>query len=67
MAPAPRMSHTWLPSQTGPTLLMIMRRSESVLARKGSHMQTPRSNPSIAAKPISSTPSSSHQMTRRVS
>ena len=30
------MSHTWLPSQTGPTVLMTMRRSASVRATNGS-------------------------------
>ena len=67
MAPPPRMNQTWFPSQVAPTLLMIMRRSSSVRPAKGSKAADPRSKPSVRAKPISSTPSSSHQMTRSVS
>ncbi len=67
MAPPPRINQTWLPSQTGPIVLMMMRRSTSVLPTTGMRMSTPRSNPSIAAKAISNTPSSTHQMMRRVS
>jgi hypothetical protein len=67
MAPPPRISHTWLPSHTGPTLLMTTRRSMSLRAANGSSMPLPRSKPSVTAKPTSSTPISSHQMKRRVS
>ena len=67
MAPPPRISHTWLPSHTGPTVLMTTRRSRSLRATKGSSVPVPRSKPSVTAKPTSSTPSSSHQMTRSTS
>ncbi|CFN77698.1 Uncharacterised protein [Bordetella pertussis] len=60
------ISQTWLPSHTGPTTLSTTRRSTSVLATSGRSAATPRSKPSITAKPISSAPSSSHQSTRRV-
>ena len=56
------MNQTWLPSHTGPTVLMATRRSVSVRATNGSSAVTPMSKPSAAAKPISSTPSSTHQM-----
>ena len=53
------ISQTWLPSQTGPMVLMATRRSLSFLATKGSSAATPRSKPSMMAKPISSTPRNS--------
>ena len=43
-----------------------MRRSSSVRATAGSSVATPRSKPSITAKPISRMPSSSHQISRSV-
>jgi hypothetical protein len=46
------MNQTWLPSQTGPTVLMAMRRSTSVSATKGSSAPTPMSKPSVMAKPM---------------
>ena len=66
MAPPAVMSQTWLPSQTGPTTLITTRRSTSVLATSGNNAATPRSKPSMTAKPMSSAPSSTHQTTRRV-
>src|SRR5579859_6783458 len=66
-APPPRMNQTWLPSQTGPMLLMVMRRSSSSRATNRSCAATPRSNPSMTAKPVSSTARNSHQMRRRIS
>src|SRR5690606_37060217 len=65
-APPPVISHTWLPSQTGPTTFSATRRSSSVFATTGNSAATPRSKPSMIAKPTSSTPSSSHQITRSV-
>jgi len=56
------MNHTWLPSQVGPMLLISTRRSSSVLATNGRSAPTPRSNPSMTANPMSSTPTKSHQM-----
>jgi hypothetical protein len=67
MAPPPVMNQTWLPSQCGPTVLIITRRSVSVLPTKGSRVPTPMSWPSMTAKPSSSTPTSSHQISFRVS
>src|SRR5690606_33666719 len=66
IAPPPVISQTWLPSHTGPTRLSITLRSSSVLATTGNSAATPRSKPSMTANPISSTPSSSHQITRNV-
>src|SRR3954467_7367226 len=56
------ISHTWLPSHTGPTVLMTTRRSLSSRPRNGNKTTTPRSNPSATTKPIITTPSSNHQM-----
>src|ERR1700757_1763749 len=61
------MNHTWLPSQTGPMLFRVTRRSSSSRATKGSCAATPRSKPSIRAKPVSSTARNSHQIRRRIS
>src|ERR1700733_1372299 len=61
------MNQTWLPSHTGPTVFTMMRRSMSFFATKGSRAAVPRSNPSMIAKPASRTPSSAHQMRRRIS
>ena len=62
MAPPPRISHTWLPSHTGPIVLISTRRSVSVRAAHGNRVATPRSKPSMIAKPIRRTPSSTHQI-----
>ena len=64
---SPRINHTWLPSQTGPTVLITTRRSVSPRAMNGKSMPTPRSKPSMIAKPINRMPSSSHQMIFNVS
>ena len=46
VAPPAVISHTSLPSQTGPIVLMITRRSVSVRPRTGSSTPTPKSKPS---------------------
>ena len=66
IAPPAVMNHTWLPSQCGATVLIITRRSVSSLPRNGNSVPTPMSWPSMMAKPIKSTPTSSHQMSFRV-
>ena len=65
MAPPAVMSQTTV-ALTGPTTLITTRRSTSVLATSGNSAATPRSKPSMTAKPMSSAPSSTHQTTRRV-
>jgi hypothetical protein len=60
------MNQTWLPSHVAPTVFTTMRRSESVFAMNGSRMAAPMSKPSVRAKPISSTPIRTHQITLRV-
>ena len=51
--PAPAtMSHTSLPSQNGPMLLMATRRSMSVLPTSMWRLPTPRSKPSRMKKPV---------------
>jgi len=61
------MNQTWLPSHTGPIVLIAMRRSVSDRATHGSNAIEPRSNPSMTAKPISKTPSRAHQINRKTS
>ena len=61
------MSHTWLPSHTGPTLLITSRRSSSSFDTTGSSMAMPRSKPSITMKPTNMNSTSPHQMSFRVS
>lgn len=59
---------TFLAASSVPvTELMSSRRSMSLRPAKGSSIAVPRSKPSKIAKPIRRTPSSSHQMIRRVS
>jgi len=67
IAPPAVMNQTWLPSQCGATVLMTARRSRSLRPTKGSSTPMPMSWPSMMAKPTSSTPTSSHQMSLRVS
>jgi hypothetical protein len=42
--------------------LIRMRRSVSFLPAKGSIMPTPKSKPSVSAKPMMSTPTKAHQI-----
>ena len=51
LAPA-TISHTSLPSQYGPMLLMATRRSRSVLPTTPCSTPTPRSKPSRMKKPV---------------
>lgn len=46
IAPAARTTHTSLPPQTGPMVLISALRSRSVLAMKGRRRSTPKSKPS---------------------
>jgi len=61
------MNHTWLPSQCGAMVLIATRRSLSVWPTKGISAMAPMSKPSVRAKPISSTPISTHQTSLRTS
>ncbi len=45
------MSHTSLPSQTGPIVLISTLRSKSLRPRTACNMPTPKSNPSRTKKP----------------
>src|SRR6266568_8526328 len=51
MAPPAVSSQTSLPSQTGPMVLIMVRRSGSSFPRKGRRMPTPKSNPSSTKYP----------------
>src|SRR5690606_6609098 len=55
MAPPPTSSHTSLPSQTGPMVLMSTRRSRSSLAIRPTSMPTPKSKPSSTKYPTNRT------------
>src|ERR1019366_5214829 len=55
VAPPAVSSHTSLPSQTGPMVLMVTRRSMSSLPTKGISTPTPKSNPSRKKYPSQST------------
>ena len=61
-APPAVMNQTWLPSQCGAIVLIAARRSSSFLPTNGMIAIEPISKPSVRAKPISSTPTSTHQM-----
>ena len=52
VAPPATISHTSLPSHTGPIVLIKTRLSVSSLARNGSSVPTPKSNPSSTKYPI---------------
>ena len=67
VAPPAVMNQVWLPSQVGPMELIRMRRSVSFLPAKGSIMPTPKSKPSVRAKPMMSTPTKAHQISLSVS
>ncbi len=55
VAPPATMSHTSLPSQNGPMVLMATRRSRSVLPTIECNAPTPKSNPSSTKKPVQKT------------
>ena len=59
-APA-TISHTSLPSQTGPIVLTSTRRSGSVRPRNECSMPTPKSNPSRTKKPTQKRTSTMNQ------
>src|SRR5580658_9591477 len=64
--PPASTNQTWLPSHTGSMDSSSARRSSSVRPRKRKVAPTPRSKPSMTAKPMSSAPRISHQIMRRV-
>ena len=59
-APA-TISHTSLPSQTGPMVLTMTRRSGSVRPRNECNMPTPKSKPSRTKKPTQNRTSTMNQ------
>ena len=66
-APPAVMNQTWLPSQCGAMVLIAARRSLSFLPTNGIMAMEPISKPSVRAKPISNTPTSTHQIILRSS
>ncbi len=65
VAPAAVSTHTSLPSQTGPMVLISSRRSRSSRPRTGSSMPTPKSNPSRMKYPVQSTAMSTNHASCR--
>jgi hypothetical protein len=61
------MNQTWLPSQTGPTVLMTTRRSTSVLAHEGQQRAHPHVEAVGQGKADQQHAQQPHQMTRRMS
>ncbi len=66
MAAAPTISHTSLPSQTGPIVLIASRRSRSVRPTNRWSAPTPKSNPSSTKKPVQKTATTMNQKIGRL-
>src|SRR4029450_4912562 len=66
MAAPPTTSHTSLPSQNGPTVLIATRLSMSLCPTKRCRIPTPKSNPSSTKKPVQNTATTQNQKTSRL-
>src|SRR5262245_6722616 len=66
MTAPPTISHTSLPSQNGPIVLIATRLSMSVCPTKRCRIPTPKSNPSSTKKPVQNTATTENQKTSRL-